>query len=64
MEVITWKLLLGSTALTRSPEQLNVLELVRELKEKNMEMIVNIAVTPESLKVIRHLGSRHLNWLP
>jgi len=48
--VMTWKLLLGFIALTRRLGQLNVLELVRELKEKSMGMIVNIAAVSESLK--------------
>ena len=48
--VMTWKLLLGFIALTRGLGQLNVLELVRELKEKTMGMIVNIAVVSESLE--------------
>lgn len=42
VEVMIWKPLLGLTALTRSPAQLNVLEVARELKRKNMDMIVNI----------------------
>jgi len=50
VEVMTWKLPLGFIALTRGLGQLNVLELVRELKEKSMAMIVNIAVISESLE--------------
>lgn len=50
VEVMTSKLLLGFTALTRGLGQLNVLELVRELKEKSMRIIVNIAVAFESLE--------------
>ena len=48
--VITWKLPLGFIALMRELGQLNVLELVRELKEKSMGMIVNIAALSGSLK--------------
>ena len=50
VEVMTWKLLLGFIAPTKGLGQLNVLELVRELKEKSMGMIVNIAVISESLE--------------
>jgi len=50
VEVMTWKLPVGFTALTRRAGQLNVLELVRELQEKNMGMIVNIAAFSESLE--------------
>jgi len=50
VEVMTWKLPLGFIALMRELGQLNVLELVRELKEKSMVMIVNIAVISESLE--------------
>ena len=48
--VMTWKLPLGFIALTRRLGQLNVLELVKELKEKNMGMIVNVAALSESLE--------------
>lgn len=51
VEVMTWKLPLGLTALTRSLEQLNVLELVRELKKKNTGMIVDITAISESMCV-------------
>jgi len=49
VEVMSWKLLPGFIALTIGLEQLNVLALVRELKEKSMAMIVNITVISESL---------------
>jgi hypothetical protein len=49
---MTWKPQLGLTVLTRSPEQLNVLELVRELKKKNRGMIVDITAISESLTQI------------
>ena len=49
VEVMTWKLLPGFIAPTIGLEQLNVLALVRELKEKSMAMIVNITVISESL---------------
>ncbi len=50
VEVMTSKLPLGFTALTRRLGQLNVLELVRESIERITGMIVNIAVIFESLQ--------------
>ena len=50
VEVMTWKLRLGFIALTRRLGQLNVPELVRELKEKSMGRIVNIAALSESVE--------------
>jgi len=47
--ILTWKLLLGFFALT-SGWQLNVLELVKGLKEKNMGMNVNIVAVSEKLE--------------
>jgi len=51
VELMTWKPPLGLAVLTRSPEQLNVLELVRELKKKNTGMIVDITAISESMCV-------------
>lgn len=51
VELMTWKPQLGLAVLTRSPEQLNVLELVKELKKKNMGMIVDITAISESMCV-------------
>jgi len=48
--VMTWKPLLGFIVLMRGQEQLNVLKLVRESKEKGMGKIVNIAAVSESLE--------------
>ena len=50
VEVMTWKLLLGFIAPMRGLGQLNVLELVRELQEKSMGRIVNIAALSEGLE--------------
>ena len=51
VELMTWKPPLGLAVLTRSPEQLNALELVKELKKKNMGMIVDITAISESMCV-------------
>ena len=56
VEAMTWKLPPGFTALTISPERLNALEAVRELRGKNMDMFVNIAAISGSL-----VGT--LDWL-
>ena len=50
VEIMTWRLRLGFIARTRGVGQLNVLELVRELKEKSTGMIVNIAAVFEGLE--------------
>jgi len=73
VEVMIWKFPLGLTARTRSSEQLNVLEVARELKEKNMGIIVNIAAISESMcmnlskirrTLCRVLCSQYIYWLP
>lgn len=51
VELMTWKPQLGLTVLIKSPEQLNVPELVRELKKKNMGMIVDITAISEGMCV-------------
>jgi len=49
VEVMTWKLMRGLIAHTRSSHWLNVLRLVRELREKNMGMFVTTAAISKNL---------------